>query len=419
MSSASSIIWVPERSVLADRAPPAFGQENAEAGKPLTLPPIKVVPEPAKPAKKPDIAKKKTVAPIPSAQQPAPQPAPQTQVDEGGASGGGGAGLLGTGGLPGRGDLSTAASALPAASTTISAKQLEREPITSYGDIFRPLPGVNVANYGQGALGYGLSMRGYTDAEHGRDIAYFIDGVPVNEISSIHTPNYADLNILIPETVKSIEIIRGPFSIEAGDSNLGGAVFITTKTADPYAGFNLSGGSWGTARGLATYGSNTGSFEPYLATELYHTDGYRDNSWIDRYNTFDKVTVSLAGGDTLTFRAQAYGTSSGAPGYLNRDALEAGLVSPRAAVNPTDGIDKTMQDFVAEYRSGPADQQLSALFYVNHDIFTRWATFTGPQRVQNEEREFYRRQNPRRLDGRDCRPARTAFDRSELAHRRH
>ncbi len=47
---------------------------------------------------------------------------------------------------------------------------------------------------------------------------------------------------------------------------------------------------------------------PYFAAELYHTDGYRDNSEIDRYNTFNKVTVPLAGGDTLTFRAQAYGT---------------------------------------------------------------------------------------------------------------
>lgn len=33
-------------------------------------------------------------------------------------------------------------------------------------------------------------------AEPGRDIAYYIDGVPVNGVSSLHAPNYADLNIL-------------------------------------------------------------------------------------------------------------------------------------------------------------------------------------------------------------------------------
>jgi len=345
------------------------------------LPQVIVTPPAAKPAKKPHAVKKKAE---PSAKLSPSQPPPVAISP------------LGGGNLPGRADLSPTAAALPAASTTIDQGRMERAPVTSYGDIFRALPGFNVANYGQGALGYGLSMRGYTDAEHGRDIAYFIDGIPVNEISSIHTPNYADLNILIPETVQGIEVVRGPFSVEAGDSNLGGAIFITTKSSDPYAGLNLSGGSWGTGRGLATYGSNTGSFEPYLAAEIYHTDGYRDNSELDRYNVFDKITVPLGAGDTLTFRAQAYGTDSGAPGYLNRNALQSGLVSATAAVDPTDGVSKTMQNFTVNYTSGPAAQQFTAMSYVSHDIFTRYADFceslpgspTAPcQSVQNEERE--------------------------------
>ena len=127
------------------------------------------------------------------------------------------------------GSLSTAAAALPAGSSTIDARTLAQTPVASYGDIFRALPGFEVANYGQGAIGYGLSMRGYTNAEHGRDIAYYIDGVPVNDISSIHTPNYADLSVLMPETVQSIEVVRGPFDVECGDSNLGGCVNITTE----------------------------------------------------------------------------------------------------------------------------------------------------------------------------------------------
>jgi outer membrane receptor protein involved in Fe transport len=230
------------------------------------LPPVIVTPPDAKPLKKPRAAKKQA-SELGGAKLSPSQPPPVET-----------AGPLGGGNLPGRADLSPEAAALPAASTTIDQGRIERAPVASYGDIFRSLPGFNVANYGQGALGYGLSMRGYTDAEHGRDIAYFIDGIPVNEISSIHTPNYADLNFLIPETVQSIEVVRGPFSVEAGDSNLGGAIFITTKSFDPYASLNLSGGSSGTGRGLATYGSNTGRFEPYLAAEIYHTDGYRQNS---------------------------------------------------------------------------------------------------------------------------------------------
>jgi hypothetical protein len=101
----------------------------------------------------------------------------------------------------GMSNLSTAAAALPAGTTTLDARAIAQTPIASYGDIFRSLPGFEVSNYGQGAIGYGLSMRGYTNAEHGRDIAYYIDGVPVNDISSIHTPNYADLNVLMRSSV--------------------------------------------------------------------------------------------------------------------------------------------------------------------------------------------------------------------------
>jgi outer membrane receptor protein involved in Fe transport len=186
--------------------------------------------------------------------------------------------------------LSPAAAALPATTTRIDSATLYRRPYVSYGDIFRPVEGFNVSNYGQGAIGYGLALRGYTEAEHGRDIAYFIDGVPVNQISSIHTPNYADLNILIPETVKSIEIVRGPFWVECGDSNLGGCIRATTKLSEPFASIGASGGSFDTGRVVATYSRTDTPLEPFFVETGYHADGYRDNSFVSNYNSFNSLT---------------------------------------------------------------------------------------------------------------------------------
>ena len=287
---------------------------------------------------------------------------------------------------PGRGDVSRSVTALPAATTVLDAPRISQLPVATYGDLFRSLPGFNVSNFGQGAIGYGLSLRGYTEAEHGRDIAYYIDGVPVNEVSSLHTPNYADLNILLPESVKSIEIVRGPFAVEYGDSNLGGSVNITTKTAEPFASVGISGGTQGTARGLSTYSTTQGAWLPYVALEGYRTDGYRDNSFIDRYNSFNKVTTTLADGATVSFRAQAYGTTFGAPGYANRDAIEAGLISERSATNPTDGGNKQLENFVVNYASGAQDQELKGALFVSHDYFNRYADFGGGQRWQHDDR---------------------------------
>lgn len=263
---------------------------------------------------------------------------------------------------------------------------IQRLPVGSYGDIFRSLPGFNVSNYGQGAIAYGIALRGYTEGEHGRDVAISIDGVPLNEVSSLHTPNYADLNILLPETVKSIEIVRGPFSVEQGDSNLGGSINITTKTAEPFGTLGIEGGSYGTVRGVGTYSRTDGSWQPYIALEGYRSDGYRDNSFVDRYNSFNKLTTTLADGARVSFRAQAYGTDFGAPGYLSRDAIRAGLISPRAAVNPTDGGNKQLENFVTTYSSGAPEQELSGTLYASHDYFNRYADFGGGQRWQHDDR---------------------------------
>ena len=268
----------------------------------------------------------------------------------------------------------------------MDAPAISRLAVNVYGDLFRSLPGFNISNYGHGAIGYGISLRGYTESEHGRDIAYYIDGVPLNEVSSLSTPNYADLNVLLPETVKSIEIVRGPFSVEFGDSNMGGSINITTKQSEPFASVGVSGGTQGTARGLATYSTTQGAWLPYLALEGYHTDGYRDNSFVDRYNSFNKITTTLPDGATVSFRAQAYGTEFGAPGYANRDAVLAGRISERSATDPTDGGNKQLENIVATYASGAQDQELKGTLFLSHQFQNRFADFGGGQRVQHEDR---------------------------------
>jgi len=281
------------------------------------------------------------------------------------------------------------AAALPAATTILDANDIRRTPIVnSYVDLFRPLPGFNVNNFGQGGIGNGIAIRGFTDLEHGRDVAYFIDGVPINEVSSIHTPNYADLNILIPETVDRLEVIRGPFSALYGDSNLGGSVNIVTKRFDSDGEVKGYGGYFNTGRGIVTYSQPRGpegTIVPYLAAEGYTTDGYRDNQGYRRYNLFGKATAPTKFGD-FTLRAQFYGGDWGAPGYINRDLVASGQLSPKTAVNPTDGGSKELQNLILNYALGDLDQAFTMTGFVTHDYFIRYADFGGGQRGQKEDR---------------------------------
>ena len=140
--------------------------------------------------------------------------------------------------------------------------------------------------------------------DHGRDIAYFIDGVPVNEISSItHAQTMPTSISLSRKRCRRIEVVRGPFSVE-------GRRFQSWRRSihhheelrplcQPQSVWRLVGNGPG-ARDL--WQQLTEASSPILPPRLYHTDGYRDNSDIDRYNTFNKVTVPFGGGDTLTFQ---------------------------------------------------------------------------------------------------------------------
>lgn len=149
--------------------------------------------------------------------------------------------------------LSTEATGSPASVSLVGRDYIAKQSVLSYGDLLRPLAGINVANYQLGGVGYGIEMRGYTTTEHARDVAFFIDGVPQNQGSSIQTNGYTDLNPLIPENIRRIEVIRGPFSPFYGDHALGGAISFETEDKQP-SSITLSAGTFGTVRGLGTFG---------------------------------------------------------------------------------------------------------------------------------------------------------------------
>ena len=56
-------------------------------------------------------------------------------------------------------------------------------------------------------------LRGF-DADHGTDVALFVGGLPVNLRSRAHGQGHADLHFLIPETLKRVDVYKGPYFVE-------------------------------------------------------------------------------------------------------------------------------------------------------------------------------------------------------------
>jgi len=114
---------------------------------------------------------------------------------------------------------------------TVRQKDFELRPTTTPSDILRLVPGLFIAQHQGGGKADQIFLRGF-DADHGTDVAIFIDGIPVNMVSHGHGQGYADMHWLIPEMVDHVEVYKGPYFVQFGDFNTAGAVNIVTKRRD-------------------------------------------------------------------------------------------------------------------------------------------------------------------------------------------
>lgn len=301
--------------------------------------------------------------------------------------------VTGTALAPAKTDLSDDPLASPSSVSVRTGEDLKRETIQSYGDIFRPVAGVSVSNYDQGNLGYGIALRGFDEGNHGGEVAFSVDGVPVNNPSNNFGFNgYTNLAPLLSELVESVAVYRGPFNVRFGNFALGGAVDIRTVSRAP-SSLSLTGGSYDSLRGLGVYAIGAGPVNGYVAFEADTITGYRNNSDSRSVNSFTRLeTPIFNGAGTLGLRAQIFSTAYGAPGYLDRAELEAGRLSDTAASDRFDGGSLTLLNFSTPLYLPSPDGDLFATLYVKKDFGKRWAQFglapndDATQRLQVDDR---------------------------------
>lgn len=268
--------------------------------------------------------------------------------------------------------------AAPASVTTLSKRDLDNKTITTYGDIYRGVTGMHVMEYGQGLVDNGVTMRGF-DEGHGRNIATYLDGMPLNVTGSQYTNGYADLSQLIPELINRVEIVRGPFSVYAGNHAVGGSVQYYTD-ATPQSSVKLSVDNFGRTRIVPIYSVAVGPGRFLAAVDATQGSGYTDRSDQRHLNLFTRYTLPIGNG-LAAVRLQVYDASADGPGYLDRDGLRSGQIPIRSALARGIGDAKSQQNLVFNFRSNDLeggsgwDSGWFASVYLNNDLRKRWAYF--------------------------------------------
>jgi len=190
-----------------------------------------------------------------------------------------------------------------ASSETIRARDYELRPHTTTQEILNNIPGLIVAQHQGGGKATQYFLRGF-DADHGTDVAVFVDGLPVNMISHAHGQGYADLNFLIPETVQRIELSKGPYFVEYGDLATAGAINIVTKDDVVENSVSALGGYFNTTRYATVASPRLGPVKTLLAAEFYYSDGpFISPNRYGRYNLFGKLTWEPTPDSKLLFCA--------------------------------------------------------------------------------------------------------------------
>ena len=210
----------------------------------------------------------------------------------------------------------------PPSATIIDGEDLIDEFFDKPLFIMQKIPGVAVRDYGQGAVASQFTMRGLR-LGHNTGAALFIDGVPINESTS-HGDGYADYNLLIPEDIDYVEVIKGPSSALYGQFARAGVINIVTKHRGNFSHYKFGFGNWDRQRFAMSTGREEGKMNTVFGIELSRSEGATQNSEWFKGNATAKITYDfndrMVGSLAFNFNA----TEWDHPEYLTEDQWNAG-----------------------------------------------------------------------------------------------
>ena len=277
-------------------------------------------------------------------------------------------------------DITITALRPPAAAsqTNIPASEIADIPTRiDSADILRTVPGLQIAQHEGGGKANEYMLRGFY-ADHGTDIAFSADGLPLNLVSHAHGQGYTDLHMIIPETVEDVAVEKGPYDPEQGDLATAGSVALKFFDRLPENFISLTGGSYDTGRVAAGVNLPGVLSRSYLVVDDYRTDGYvQSHEDYKRLNLFYKGSEDLTPDSKVTFLATSFSSSWFASGLIPSRAVDEGLISPLGSMDPTQGGSTERHNLSATYDDDIDNQQhVQVQAYYTRYILQLYSDFT-------------------------------------------
>ena len=223
----------------------------------------------------------------------------------------------------------------PTSAVRVPRAVVERTPAIDAYDLLRQTAGIEVHEQGQGpGFASDASVRGFS-SDHSTDLALWVDGVPNNEPVNGHAEGYNDWNLLFPQAIQEVDVLKGPTSALYGNFAMSGAVNV--RTIERMQGTNLwlDPASYGRAEGVLLAGFDHDTTAGVFGVRGVREDGWRPHSDYRLGQGHARLVRRLAPTTTLDAGVELYATGWNSPGYLTQSHFTAGAYN--IVANPTDG----------------------------------------------------------------------------------
>ncbi len=207
----------------------------------------------------------------------------------------------------------------------VDRETLTAAPHQQTSEMLAAAPGFFVDHEDGEGLGNDVYLRGF-DLDNGSGIEMKVGAVPINIPLHIHGQGYADVNFIIPEVVRSIRVLEGPYDPRQGDSAIVGSALFDLGVAERGSHLKSTAGSFGQARIVGIVAPWEASEETFAAFSLRETQGFGQDRAAKSASINAQYGTDLSASDHLRVLATAYASSASLPGVVRQDDVDAGRI---------------------------------------------------------------------------------------------
>jgi hypothetical protein len=244
----------------------------------------------------------------------------------------------------------------------VEVGELARVPRRSAAELLQLAPGIYLSKEGGEGHPERIYLRGF-DAREGQDIELTVDGVPINESGNYHGNGFADTGFLIPELVRGLRVVEGPFDVRQGNYAVAGSADYETGLDRRGLTAKYTLGSYGTQRGLITF-APADSSGTYAGAEIYKTDGYGQNRDLKRARAMGQYEGEFGENGTFRISAAAYGVEYHSAGVLRDDDVAAGRIGFFDTYDTAQGGSGSRYQLAADVQQRRGDLTLGQQLFV-------------------------------------------------------